>query len=154
MAEPVSWLTLESYREEVLKITPANGYLTAIGDGQIILDRAKLTLSDVPVTLITAGDIVPKEGAQGRGVMSSDMDISFEVAVPFDTENAELVAHRARADLIRMLLSAANRFVAGRGSIVITGSAIDSDANAAGISFTLAQVTARAGLTETYSLAE
>ena len=135
-------------------ILPANGYLTTLGAGLIVLDRAKLKLDTDPVTLITAGDVLPSDNSQGRSVLNSEMEISFEAAVPFGVLNAELVAHRARADLIRMLLSVAKRVVPGRGSLLITGSTIDSAVDTKGTPFTLAQVTARAGLTETYSLAE
>ena len=154
MAEPVSWLTLESLRQEVLGILPAHGYLTDLGAGIVVLDRSKLKLADEPVTLITAGDLVPVDNGQGRSVLNSEMDISFEAAVPFGVTNPELMAHRARADLVRMLLSLAKRVVPGRGSLLITGSSIDSAVDTKGTPFTLAQVTARAGLTETYSLAE
>ncbi len=154
MAEPVTWLTAEGLKAEVQRITATNDYLTDIGDGEIVLDRSHLKLGNVPVTLIVVGDVVPKDNGQGKGVLNSEMDISLEVAVPYGVENPELIAHRARADLVRMLLSLANRFVPGLGSLLITGSSFDGGATDAGISFTLAQVTARAGLTETYSLAE
>lgn len=77
MAEPVTWAILESLREEVLGILPANGYLTELGAGVVVLDRTKLKLDNEPVTLITAGDVLPSDNSQGRSILNSEMDISL-----------------------------------------------------------------------------
>lgn len=151
MAEVVTWGVVQHVKAALARITVANGYLTDIGLGEIVDDRARLKLSDSPVLLIVCGDVEPNGDGQGRAVVSSSMDISIECAVPFVVDNAERVAHHARVDIMRALLGAATRHVGGMGALVLTGSRFDNDISAAATPFTLAQVTARAGLTETFS---
>ena len=96
MAEVVTWGIVQHVKAALARITVANGYLTDIGLGEIVDDRARLKLGDSPVLLIVCGDVEPNGDGQGRAVMSSSMDLSIECAVPFVVDNAERVAHHAR----------------------------------------------------------
>ena len=77
------------------------------------------------------------------------MDVTIEFAVPFSTSaNAELFAHRAMADIVRCLRKGMSDSAIGVRSVVLTGRRLGTPAD--GAASVIAQVTARAGLTETY----
>lgn len=150
--EPLTWLALQDVRALVESIRVDAGFHTDIGGGLILTDRSRLKLQgDAPVTLIVAGDLVDDPSASGNRTTALDMDVSVEVAVPFGLDNAELIAHRARADLVQVFKTSLRDRTEGFRKFVVTGSSFSSDADEQGITFTLVQVTARAGLTETVS---
>lgn len=148
--EPLTWQALQVVRDLVVGITTAAGYRTDLGLGQIFTDRSQLKLEGTqPITVIVAGDVVVNPDASGQRTTADDMDVTVEVAIPFESDNAELVAHRARADLVRAFKTDLRGRVQGFRSFAVTGSGFSSDADEKGLKFTLVQVTARAGLTET-----
>ncbi|WP_447940100.1 hypothetical protein [Pseudoxanthomonas mexicana] len=149
-------MALQVLRARIAGITIANGYRTDLGAGVILTDRSELTLeSQESVTLIVAGDIEDIEASSSDRIKNSDMDVTFECAIRFDSENTELVAHRARADIVRALAQPLSRDETQCfRSIALTGSRFAQDADEKGIPFTLAQVTARAGLTERFAPAQ
>lgn len=152
MAEPTSWQALQAIKALVQGITVANRYRTDIGAGVIITDRSRLKLEgDTPVTLIVAEDIEENASLSAATTANSDMDFTIEVAVPFGAEDPELVAHRVAADLRWMLRRSMRNAPEGvrslKSDLRVTFS---SDVTEDAISFVLAQVAARAGLTETY----
>lgn len=148
--EPLTWQALQVIRELVEGITTDAGYRTDLGLGTVITDRSRLKLQgNTPITLIVAGEVVVNPDASGQRTTADDMDVTVEVAIPFESDNVELVAHRARADLVRAFKTDLRGRVAGFRSFAVTGSGFSSDADDKGLKFTLVQVTARAGLTET-----
>lgn len=155
--EPLSWRALEALRDVVRSVTRANGYHTDLGEGAILLDdtEADGDAGDVAVVFIDAADLDGIAG--GRGHTSSDMALTFEFVVPrTQNANAKLQAHRGCADLVRVLTFKTG----GRGaglppgfrSFELTGARLNGYTDEeAGASFVIAQVTARAGLTDTQS---
>lgn len=156
MAEPITWEALQVIKARVLTIRTANNFRTDIGAGLILTDRARLDLDQhEAVMLIVAGDIEDLEAGSNERIRNVDMDVTLEFAVRFESEDPELVAHRARADIVRALAQPLSRDeLKCLRTLVITGSRFAQDADEKGIPFTLAQVTARAGLTERHAPAQ
>lgn len=148
MSEPVSWLALELIRTMVQGITVDAGYFTDLGAGTVTLDTGLQPDPGQTVTLIAATEITVDEAASGTRVTRAAMDVLIEFHVPYDVaENAELAAHRARADIVRALRAGTRGRDSGITRISITGSRIGSPEESAGV--VIAQVTARVDLTET-----
>lgn len=154
MDEPISWLALQEVKDIVSGITRANHFHTDLGLGRIITDRSQLKLEGTDaVTLIVAGDISP-DGASTSRIENSSMSLTLEFAVPFDNEAPELLAHRAAADLRRALKRSVRGAPKYFNKITVESTTFDSDVSENNVLFTLAQVTARAGLTENFSPAQ
>lgn len=148
MAEPISWQVLGVVKAMIEKITIANGYHTDLGAGLVLIDRSQLPEEDAAFTIIIAGAISAVAEKSSSRISSSEMEIIVEFALPMvDGTNPELLAHRGRADIVRALKSGELPTGAGMGALKVTGSAIGTPDGGAAI--VIAQVTARAGLTET-----
>ena len=133
-------------------VTQANGYRTDLGLGTVSTDPAEKAAADSSMhTLISAEDFTEIPKGSTRNIKNSDMGVTVEVFVPFaDDQNAGLVAHRARADVLRALSGDMQRSEPGVRLLEITGSSFGLGVSADGAAVAIAQVTARAGLTETY----
>lgn len=153
MSNPITWQLLEHVRDALKLITTARGYNTDIGLHVIALESSQLPEDTVPSTLILATDIPVNEEASSSSTTKSDMDIVIEFAVPFMIDdNAQLVAHRARSDVMRALIPLRKKpkeRPIGVTTFAITGSRIGQPEDGAVV--VIAQVTARAGLIETQS---
>ena len=147
MVEPVTWLALQMVEAMVREITVANGYHTDIGLGLVTLDTRQEVEGDQLRTTIAATAVPINESASGPRTVKSDMDFVIEVSVPFTSDEIpELVAHRARADVIRALRGDFRGGAIGVNSLHVTGARLGTpDDGAAAV---IAQVSARAGLTE------
>ena len=146
--EPLSWLAIEEI-ERRLNLVTGPGYYTDLTSGIITTDpKTERKDSQQTLTLISATAFAEKPEASGRRTKSSDMEVMVEVTIPFEIEhNPALIAHRARADVIKALSGGAFKSDAGIRSIEITGSGIVIGIDGGG-PVVIAQVTARAGLTE------
>lgn len=146
---PVSFAALELVKQRITGITQARGYFTDIGLGVLSTDPRTSRKDPMEIiTLIFAADILDNAQASGPRTTVSDMDLTIEVAIPFDVaDNPALIAHRARHDLYRALRDDVRDAAIGLRSLKTTGSrfTIDNDGSAV----VIAQVTARAGLAET-----
>lgn len=153
MSEPITWRMLEDVRDALALVQVSRGFRTDLGVGVIALEGEQLPEDDSPYTMILAETIVVDDTNSTRSTIKSDMDIVIEFAVPFAaTENAQLLAHRARADVIRALIPLRKDIKdrpLGVNSFQITGTAIQQPADGAAV--IIAQVTARAGLSESQS---
>lgn len=156
MAEPITWEALQLIKARVMTIRTSGDYFTDLGAGEILTDRSRLKLEgQAAVMLIVAGDIEANAAGSNERIKNSDMDVTLEYAIRFESEDPELVAHRARADIVRALAQPLTRDeLKCLRTIEITGSRFAQDADEKGIPFTLAQVTARAGLTERHAPAQ
>ena len=156
MAEPITWEALQLIKQRLTQISVANGYRTDLGVGEILTDRARLSLqTQESVTLIVAGDVDTDPDTSNARITNSDMDVTLEFAIRFEAESPELVAHRARADIMQAMSQPLTRDeLKCMRSLEITGSRFAQDADEGAILFTLAQVTARAGLTERHAPAQ
>ena len=79
------------------------------------------------------------------------MEVVVEFAIPFDSESAELLAHQARADIVRALASDLRDKPGGLRALTIEQTNI-RDAVLTGTKLVIAQVVARASLTESISV--
>lgn len=148
MDEPASWQLVEFLADRVREITIDNGFYTDIGLGKIVLDDEDVQEDDVPSVVIEA--TLATVGSQGAGHLNSDVDITIEYGIPrlANVPNAKRQVHRARLDLVRALTfnnKSLPRFVR---SFEQVDASLGSGNNDAGAYFTIAQVTARAGLTD------
>ncbi|MEF3081865.1 hypothetical protein V3391_06515 [Luteimonas sp. SMYT11W] len=155
---PVTWLALEALRDVLLGVSQENGYYTDLGLGQIVLDDSLLDESeaaaDAPCTFIEARNLDPTTA--GKGHANSDMEILIEYVIPRDSDtNLKLAAHCGAADLVRALTfktsGRSGDMPAGFAALEITGARLggetDPETNA---SFVIAQVTARASVTDRF----
>lgn len=149
VVEPSSWQLLEFIADRVRGIRTASGYYSELGAGPVILDDANGDLeAGQPVTVIFASDIDPT-GA-GSGFVSSDVDVTIQFSLPrgFGETNPNKLVHRARADLVRALTVKDRDLPRFIRTFVLTGSQLAAVADDDGSASVVAQVTARAGLTE------
>lgn len=151
MAEPITWELVEDLKALVQSVTVLNGYLTNLGAGKILLDRSQIKLDGAPVTIITISGFTVDDASSTKRALNSDVDLSFEFAMPFDADDTERVVHRAAADLRRVLTGDLRDRTLKFRYLRVGGTAFDTDVDDSGEPFTLAQVTARAGLTEILS---
>lgn len=155
--EPITWRALEALAGVVRGITTEAGYRTDLGLGKIVLDDEDVDGDDSEeaVTFIDAEDIDPSAG--GKRYDSPTVEIRFEFVVPRRKGvNAKLLAHRGCADLFRALnfktTGRDTNLPHGFASFELTGARLRgyTDEEQAA-SFVIAQVSARAGLTELHS---
>lgn len=148
MAEPLTWLVINAIAARLAQITVSNGFASDLGLAPMYMDRSQRIEEDSGAfALILAGEIPTNEESSGHRTLSSDMNLTIEFAIPAETENAELIAHRGRSDIVNALRGDPRGMPAGLRSLVVTGTQITS-APAPGSDLVIAQVSARAGLTE------
>ncbi|GAB3305643.1 hypothetical protein [Luteimonas notoginsengisoli] len=149
MAEPASWLVLEYIRDVLRAITVANGYRTDLGDGAFILDDSDVPDDiDAPATVIEATTV--PVSTSSRAHINSDASITVEFAVPRGdgSTNPKLLAHRARADIVKALMVDTRTLPPFIRTLELVDAQLFGADDASGASFHIAQVSARAGLTE------
>ncbi len=152
--DPISFRALEAVALLVAGISEANGYHTDLGMGRIVLDDEQLPEDDTddsPATFIDAAEFTLD--SSGRGFANSDMGITVEYVIPRGSRSAQpkLIAHRGCADLVRALAFKANDTTLPRcfRHLTLTGARLRGFSDEeSGASYVIAQVTARAGLTE------
>lgn len=153
MSNPATWQLLEHVRDAIRRITPANGFTTEIGLGVVALEASQLPEEDTPSVLILARDIAIDEDKSTRSALASSMSVLIECTVPFAVhENPQLAAHRARADVLRALIPLRRDIKdrpRGVSDFSLIGSLIGEPED--GAACVIAQVVARASLTETIS---
>lgn len=150
MADPASWQLLEALQDIVSGITVANGYLSDLGLQPVVLDDADLGEEDAG-TVIEAGDITVT--SQSTEHVNYDLDVLVEFGIPrgLPGTNAKRLIHCATLDLARALLIKPRDLPRCVRTFEQTAARMVSGEDASGASFLVAQVTARAGLTETKS---
>ncbi len=153
MSEPITWQMLEHVRDAIKLIRVSRGFRSDLGLGVVALEASQLPEDDTPAVFIIATDISVDEASATRTTLSSDMEIVIEAVVPFAShENAQLVAHRARSDVLKALIPLRKNIKErpeGVRTFIVTGTVIGQPDD--GASVVIAQVTARAGLTESQS---
>lgn len=148
MDEPVSWLAIQAVKAAIGAIKIADGYRTDLGLAPIFTDRTQRNPEkNGAFVVVIATDFVPDTANSGVKAAATDMDLTVEYAIPTAMADPELLAHCARADLLRALGPNLRGFAAGFRTLTVTGSQI-TGAVEPGTQLVIAQVTARAGLSE------
>jgi hypothetical protein len=136
--------------KERVQLIQGDGFRTSLGAGLIILDDSEVPEDpELPATIIEAGDA---NATSSSGVhVRSEIDVTVEYSIPRGqgTPNPKLQAHRARADLMKVLLvkdKILPRFVTGLS--IVSASLGSSADQTQGVSYVIAQVTVRAGLVD------
>lgn len=151
-AEPLSWQALQYVAAIVGRITTAAGYFTDLGAGEVTLDTSTVDESSTDsYTIVAGGAFTPVDGKSSQRTTAEEMAVTVQYAVPLQQGVvAELLAHRARADLQRALRAENPRErPQGLRTLEVTGSTLGDPENGAAV--VIAQVTLRAGLSETNS---
>ena len=119
------------------------------GGVDVVADRTQQPDSGAPFTLIVADEITTNDAATGRSqrTVSGEITLIIEFCIPKGDTSAELAAHRARADIVRALGATVRGAAAGIRSIAVVSTRI-TDAPLGGTELVIAQVLARASLTE------
>ena len=149
MAEPLTWTTILAIKAMLESIAGAPDWHTDLGVHPIHTDRAQQPDTNAPFTLVIADEITTNEEATGRSkrTVSGDIDVIIQFCIPAGNDSPELVAHRARADIARALGADLRGGASGIRSISVESARI-TDAVLAGTDLVIAQVLARASLTE------
>ena len=132
-------------------IRASAGFLTDIGAGLIVVDDAELDEDQSgPATLISVQQLSRVGG--GAAQVNSDASVTIEFEVPRESGevNPRLLVHRARYDLIRVLTFNDKLLPKGITKFELLQSQMATLEDDAGHSAVVAQITARAGLTETF----
>lgn len=149
--DPASWQLVEFLAARVRLITKAAGYRTDIGNGLVVVDD-----SDVPAEFEGPSTVIEVDRisatSSGRSQASSDVGVVIEFSVPRgrDQENPRRLVHCARADLRRALVFDVRDLPKGVTSFEVTEANLATVGDDAGHSSVVAQITARAGLTEVF----
>lgn len=149
LPEPASWRAIQLIKARIEAIRRDAGYYTDIGLGAIVTDRRQLPESG-SYAVIVAGDFLTT--STGNRTYSEDMNVSIEFGIWLGAgstvDDAEREAHRARVDVIRAL----HRPLRGEPNGIRVTAAEDSFITDGpdGSSYLIAQVSARAGLSETF----
>ncbi|CCP15865.1 hypothetical protein predicted by Glimmer/Critica [Stenotrophomonas maltophilia RA8] len=149
--EPLSWQLVEFLRGRVQMIRASDGFLTDIGAGLIVVDDAELDEDQSgPATLISVQQLSRIGG--GSAQVNSDASVTIEFEVPRESGevNPRLLVHRARYDLIRVLTFNDKLLPKGITTFELLQSQMATLEDDAGHYAVVAQITARAGLTETF----
>jgi len=154
MAEPLTWRVVEFVAGLLATIRVADGYYTDIGAGLVITSRAQQDVTgDKPFALVLATSINTNEESTGRSrsTLCGDMDLVVEFAVPVQYgDNPERLAHRARYDIVRVLSADLRGKAVGISELIVAGSLIEA-APQPGTNLIVAQISARATLSESLS---
>jgi len=148
--EPVSWQLLEFLAGRVRLITTESGFFTDIGSGLILLDD-----EDAPEDMEVAATAIVVERISftsgGRVQTNSDVGVTIEFSVPRgqDEDRPNRLVHRARHDLIRVLTFDSRALPLGLTKFEVVDSQL-AEVTDGGHSSVVAQITARAGLTESF----
>lgn len=150
--EPASWLMIEFVAGRIRLIKRADGFFTDLGTGVIALDDDDIDESaELSGVAISAARIAPTSAGRAQG--SSEIEITVEIAVPRGGAevNPRRLLHRARADVMRVLFFDTRSMPRGITKFEVTDTRladiVDDDEGHASV---IAQITARAGLTETF----
>jgi hypothetical protein len=147
-SEPLTWLAIQAIAALFAPIARDDGWHTDLGSAAIHTDRSQRPAGDAPYVFVFAGEIPVNTASSGPRTVASDMDFTVEYMIPVAPGvSPELLAHRGRADIVRALIADPRDLPAGLRKIEITGTQIVS-AVEPGSSLIVAQVTARAGLSE------
>lgn len=147
-AECASWQMIEAVSDLVGRITVANQYYTDLGVAPRVLDRTQQVDPDQAFVIILAETFETLDEKSNHRTLCSGVDVVLEYVIPrAPNANAEQLAHRGRADLVRALATDLRGAPKGFTSIQVTGSAITSPEEP-GSDLVIAQVTARAVLSE------
>ena len=152
MAEPASWQLVEYIRDVLRGITIANGYRTDLGAGAIVVDDDEAPDDRDAAATVVEVTTVPVSGSS-RSHVNSDADITVEFGIPRNgaTTNPKLLAHRARADIVQALMVDERSLPQFIRSLGLVDAELYQASDHSGAAYVIAQVTARAGLTETKS---
>lgn len=148
--EPVSWQLVEFLAGRVRLIRTESGFFTDIGSGLILLDDEDAPEDiAVPATAIVVDRISFTSG--GRVQANSDVGLTIEFSVPrgSDEDRPNRLVHRARHDLIRVLTFDSRALPLGLTKFEVVDSQL-AEVTDGGHSSVVAQITARAGLTESF----
>ena len=151
LSEPLSWQLVEFLRERVAMIRISAGFRTDIGEGLIIVDDSEVEEdAESPATVISVRRLSRSGGGNAQADSDAAITIEFEVPRATDVANPRLLVHRARHDLIRVLTFNVKALPRGITSFELIETQMASLEDDAGHSAVVAQITARAGLTETF----
>lgn len=148
--EPVSWQALQEIKSRLALILLDDGFHTDLGAGEVLTSRQQAFEAEAPFTLLRATSIDPIDASSGPKTKVSRMGFTIEYVLPLTGEiDADLLSHRGRADIVRVLSDDLRTAAVRIHNLVVEGSDIEGDVDARGASVLIAQVTARVDLTET-----
>ncbi|MGE6332743.1 hypothetical protein [Stenotrophomonas sp. NPDC077659] len=151
LAEPLSWQLVEFLRDRVKLIRTSAGFRTDIGSGLIVVDDDEVPEDQSePATVISVQQLSRSGGGSAQASSDAAITIEFEVPRGSGQENPRLLVHRARHDLIRALTLNAKMLPMGVTAFEVLTTQMATLEDDAGHSAVVAQITARAGLTETF----
>jgi len=148
--EPLSWRALQWIKGRMGTVTPAAGYYSDFTTCRLLDDRTQIDAEGGAYVLVVGTDFQPggESGTRNRAVYREDMDVLIEFGIARDPLlSPELAIHRARTDVLRALRQDIRVADAGVTKIEITGSTLGDAPD--GAALLIAQVTARASLTDT-----
>lgn len=146
--EPASWQLMEFVAARVRLIVGGAEYYTALGSGTIVTDDTVIPEDHQgPATVVVIDGIVPTSSSARH--LTSSVELSVEYYVPRDDDpNSRRLVHRARRDLVKALTFHDRELPRCVTSFELTGSTMGDFESSQGAPFVLAQVTARAVLSE------
>lgn len=151
LAEPLSWQLVEFLAARVRLILRSRGFRTDIGAGAVIIDETEISEDNTePATIISVRQLSRSGGGVAQSSSDAAITIEFEVPRGSDEANPRLLVHRARHDLIRALTFKEKSLPLGVTSFELLETQLATLEDDAGHTAVVAQITARAGLTETF----
>lgn len=151
MAEPLAEVVLQWIADGLAAIQKADGYYTDIGLGLITTEPTQVPDSPISHVIVSETEIIRKPDSSGRRLLATDMFFVVEFIVPKSAVGPTKLARRGRHDITRVLHRPLTRSAPkGLNELVLEGTAklITDDERRS--NYVIAQVTARAGLSESF----
>lgn len=149
MTEPISWQALQSIGEFLGKIKKTDGYYTDAGLN-VEYEPYQLDALDgqgLGILRVVEDDTDAFE--DGRDARTGEVNVLIECYISVTDADAQLQAHRIRADVVKALPTRSRDLPVGIHTVTIGGRRIFQRPN--GFPFIVVQVSLRVGLVESAS---
>lgn len=147
MTEPISWQALVAVQGFLQRIKSSDGYFTDAGN-QVDLEPFQIDGESTASSLRVVEDDTDAF-EDGRDVRTGEINILIECYIPVTDDNAQLQAHRIRADVVKSIPTRSRDLPPNIHTVSVTGRRIFQRPN--GFPFVVTQVSLRVGLIETAS---
>lgn len=118
MSDPITWQILKQIKTRIETVRVANGFYTDLGKNVSLEAFRPHDMKDGELVRVVSPTDDLSDGAQsktrtGTRWVTGSMDVVVEYVLPATHANAHLMAHRARADLLRVLRDTPETWIRG-----------------------------------------
>lgn len=145
MSEPITWQALVAIQGFLSRIQVVNGYFTDAGL-QVDLEPFQVDGETTSASSLRVVEDDTDAFEDGRDVRTGEVNVLIECYIPVTDDNAQLNAHRIRADVVKAIPTRSRDLPQNIHTVSVTGRRIFQRPN--GFPFVVTQVSLRIGLVE------